>query len=118
MNLLSKEWGKAKHQRAMIVGWVCECCGIPLTPETMVGHHKIYRRNKGKDTVDNCIIRCLKCEQKDRHAGGKNEKKRSSAKLPRCNDRNRSSSDHDNGRNRSRRCEARIPRCSNLRTAR
>jgi len=57
-------WRKAKDKRAIqIGGYLCEVCGLQLTRRDIVGHHKRFRCYGGEDTVENCMLKCQRCEQ-------------------------------------------------------
>ena len=61
-------WTEVKEARAKQLGrWVCEVCGVKLTPRTAVGHHIRHKSSGGKSCLSNCELRCRKCEDADPH---------------------------------------------------
>lgn len=67
-------WSFVKQKKAFINGgWYCESCLTPLTQKTAIGHHfPVFRRNGGKDVVENCVIHCVRCEKEFHSEGGQN----------------------------------------------
>lgn len=66
--LSGTRWKDVCKTRAIrIGGWKCEDCGVRLTESKAQGHHIWPKSLFGQNEVENCRIRCAKCEQKDKH---------------------------------------------------
>jgi ribosomal protein S26 len=60
-------WGDAKRQRGAELNYRCEVCGAYTPVRDAVGHHKTYKRDKGRSEKRNLEYRCLPCERSDPH---------------------------------------------------
>lgn len=61
-------WKQIKQQRAIrIGGWYCENCHRYLGDKGRyaIGHH--IDHNRKNNTLENCFLRCVSCEQADPH---------------------------------------------------
>jgi len=65
-------WRQIKIQKALLLGngkpwWYCEQCGRYLgdNGRFATGHH--IDHNHHNNTLENCFLRCVDCEQSDPH---------------------------------------------------
>lgn len=56
-------WHEAKEIVYERQGGRCAVCGKVLIPCEAVGHHLINKCRGGKNTADNCEVRCVICER-------------------------------------------------------
>lgn len=59
----SQKWKACKELAYQRQGGKCQICRQQFSKRELVGHHEKNKSRGGRNVPENCVLRCVECEQ-------------------------------------------------------